>query len=79
VKKDAIDLTYALTLPPEKAVAYFRRLIRLAQHVEGSPRHGFHGGQLRQAGRAARPANGHPHNAEGRETSPAQQGQNIEI
>lgn len=25
MKKDAIDLTYALTLPPEKAVAYFRR------------------------------------------------------
>ncbi len=25
MKKDAIDLAYALTLPPEKAVAYFRR------------------------------------------------------
>lgn len=25
MKKDAIDLAYALTLPPEKAVAWFRR------------------------------------------------------
>ena len=25
MKKHAIDLAYALTLPPEKAVAYFRR------------------------------------------------------
>ena len=72
MKTDAVDLAYALTLPPEKAVAYYRRKGRRVSFDWHSMWKEAHATAFTVANCAKLDVLrdlqlGYPHNAEGRE------------